>query len=703
MSINVSKPPRLSPPKVSLRTLLIVPFVLQLFAVVGLVGWLSYENGRKAVNHLATKLQDELGARVRHELNEYLATPIQVNEMNRQAIQLGILNVQDLDNLRRHFWKQMQVYPTLGYLNFGTTGNLFLGVGREDDGMLYLELMKEKDKGRYQRYNLDNQGNPTTIITREDYLYKEDAWYSNAVKANQPTWSSIYQWGDRPEVISISSSYPLFNNKKELIGVIGIDLILSQISHFLKSLQVSPSIKIFIMERNGLIVASSSHESPYVKVDGQAKRLKASESRDPLIQTTTKQLIQQFGRLDAIQTPQHFNFKSEQEMIFAKVIPWQDKLGLNWLIVMAIPESDFMAEIHANTQRTILLSIVALAIATGVGIVIARAITQPIFQVNKASQNMAQGQLNQQVEAPEIIELEELATSFNRMAEQLQEAFETLEEKVQNRTAELAVANAEISELNQKLKAENYRMSSELDILQKMQQLILPRPEELAAIQELDIAGYMQPADEMGGDYYDVLETNGIVTIGIGDVTGHGLESGILMVMTQAAVRILSEIQEDNPIRFLNTLNATIYGNVQRMNSDKNLTLAILNYAQGKLTISGQHEETLIVRFGGEVERISTMDLGLPLGLDEDISKFISNTLIDLNPGDGIVLYTDGITEAHNHTKQQYGVERLCDIVSRNWFRTAEEIKDAVIEDVHQFMGKQKQFDDITLLVLKQR
>lgn len=703
MSINVPKAPRIFPRKVSLRTLLIVPFVLQLFAVVGLVGWLSYENGRKAVNHLATKLQDELGARVHHELNEYLATPIQVNEMNRQAIQLGILNVQDLDNLRRHFWKQMKVYPTLGYLNFGTTGNLFLGVGREDDGMLYLELMKEADNGRYQRYNLDNQGNPTTLITREDYPYKEDAWYSNAVKASQPIWSSIYQWGDRPEIISISSSYPLYNNKNQLIGVIGIDLILSQISNFLKSLKVSPSIKIFIIERDGLIVASSSSENPYVKVDGQAQRLKASESRDPLIQTTAKQLIKQFGRLDAIETPQHFNFKCDHEMIFARVIPWQDKFGLNWLIVMAIPESDFMAEIHANTQRTILLSIVALAIATGVGIAIARAITQPILQVNKASQNMAKGQLNQQVEAPEIIELEELATSFNRMAEQLKEAFETLEEKVQDRTAELAVANAEISELNQKLKAENYRMSSELDILQKMQQLILPKPEELAAIQELDIAGYMKPADEMGGDYYDVLETNGIVTIGIGDVTGHGLESGILMVMTQAAVRILSEIQEDNPVRFLNTLNATIYGNVQRMNSDKNLTLAILNYAQSKLSISGQHEETLIVRFGGEVERISTMDLGLPLGLDEDISKFISHTLIDLNPGDGIVLYTDGITEAHNSNKQQYGVERLCDIISRNWFRTAEEIKDAVIEDVHQFMGKQKQFDDITLLVLKQR
>jgi sigma-B regulation protein RsbU (phosphoserine phosphatase) len=236
-----------------------------------------------------------------------------------------------------------------------------------------------------------------------------------------------------------------------------------------------------------------------------------------------------------------------------------------------------------------------------------------------------------------------------------------------------------------------------------MQHLILPKAEELQCIEGLDIAGFMEPADEVGGDYYDVLYSDGVVTIGIGDVTGHGLESGILMLMTQMGVRTLKEIRETDPIRFLDTLNRTIYKNVQRMNSDKNLTLAILNYTQGQVSISGQHEETIVVRKGGKIERIDTLDLGFPIGLEYKISEFIRHTLVQLNPGDGIVLYTDGITEAETINRIQYGIERLCQVVRQNWQKSAEEIKQAVIDDVRRHIGEQKVFDDITLLVLKQQ
>lgn len=281
--------------------------------------------------------------------------------------------------------------------------------------------------------------------------------------------------------------------------------------------------------------------------------------------------------------------------------------------------------------------------------------------------------------------------------------YQTLEDKVEERTAELAQANQEISALNQRLKTENILMSAELDILKQMQQLILPKPAELQAIKGLDIAGFMEPADRVGGDYYDVLCTEGVVTICIGDVTGHGLESGILMVMTQAAVRTLQELQESEPVRFLDTLNRTIYKNVQRMKSDKNLTLALLNYADGKVSISGQHEEIIVVRKGGQIERIDTIDLGFPIGLDEDISDWISQVVVDLEPGDGVVLYTDGIPEPRNIEQEFYGIERLCEVVSENWHRSAEEIKQATIDDLRKFMGEEKVLDDITLLVLKQQ
>ncbi|MGL4498808.1 MAG: SpoIIE family protein phosphatase [Planktothrix sp.] len=689
--------------KISLRNLLIFPFVFQIFIAVGLVGWLSFENGQRAVNDLANQLQNEVSDRISQKLDHYLALPIQVNEVNVNLLNLGVLNLQDLDSIRRHFWKQMKVYPSLGYFNLGTVDNLFLGVGREDDGTLYVEVMKPTDNFYYNRYLLNDQGNPTTLITREQYLYKEDKWYSDAVAAGKPIWSKIYQWGDRPEVISIASSSPIYDQQKNLVGVIGIDLILTQISNFLNQLKVTPASKIFIIERNGLIVASSSQEKPYLEVNGEAQRLSAFQSSDPLIQRSSKYLLKRFTNLSEIQKEQSLNFNLDGENIFVRVNPWQDKLGLNWLIVVAIPESDFMGEINANTHKTILLCLVALAIATGMGILIAHWITEPILRLNRASQKITTGDLNQVVKVKRIIELRELAHSFNIMADQLQDSFENLEQKVIERTAELASAHAQIVVLNQRLKADNYRMSGELDLLKRMQQLILPKAEELALIEGLEIAVYMEPAYEVGGDYYDVLYMNDVVTIGIGDVTGHGLESGILMVMTQAAVRVLKEIQERDPVKFLNILNRAIYRNVQRMNSDKSLTLSLLNYKNGHLSITGQHEEILVVRHGGKVEIINTRDLGLPIGLDEDISEFIAQVMIELKVGDIIVLYTDGITEARNMKKSLYGLERLCEVISKSWDNSAEKIKQDVIADVRLFMGGQKQFDDITLLILKQR
>ncbi|WP_254175145.1 SpoIIE family protein phosphatase [Planktothrix pseudagardhii] len=689
--------------KISLRNLLIFPFVLQIFTAVGLVGWLSFENGQKSVNNLANKLQNEVSQRIIQQLNYYLTAPTQVNEVNFNLVQLGLLNFQDLDSIRRHFWKQMKVYPYLSYFNLGTVDGLFLGVGREDDGTLYLELMNPTDKGYYKRYALDDHGDPTTLLAHEKYPYQDDEWYSNAVAAGKPIWTEIYQWDDRPDVISIASSYPIYNQQNKLVGIIGIDLILTQISNFLKHLYISSSSKIFIVERNGLIVASSSSEKPYLNVDGSSQRLSAFQSRDPLIRASSQYLMQRFNNLTEINKKQALSFKLNGEKIFLWVTPWQDQFGLNWLIVITIPESDFMGEIDANTQKTILLCIIALAIATTMGILIARWITEPILRLNRASQRITTGDLDQTVKVTRIIELAELGKSFNQMANQIQDSFETLEQKVIERTAELADAHAKILALNQQLKADNSRMSGELDLLRQMQQLILPNPEELALIEGLDIAVYMEPAHEVGGDYYDILYTDGVVTIGIGDVTGHGLESGILMVMTQAAVRILKEVQESDPVQFLNILNRAIYRNVQRMNSDKNLTLAILNYQNGHLNISGQHEEILIVRQGGNVERIDTIDLGLPIGLDEDISEFINQIEVELKRGDFIVLYTDGITEARNMQKSQYSLERLCNVISENWHYQAEEIKEAVISDIKTFRGHQKQFDDITLLILKQR
>jgi len=283
----------------------------------------------------------------------------------------------------------------------------------------------------------------------------------------------------------------------------------------------------------------------------------------------------------------------------------------------------------------------------------------------------------------------------------LQELNQQLESRVEERTEALKFANTEITYLNEQLQKENLRMSSELELTRRLQQMILPKGEELEEIQELDIVGFMEPSSEVGGDYYDVLSKNGRVKIGIGDVTGHGLESGVLMIMAQTAVRTLNALPEKDPMRFLSALNTTMYENVRRMNSDKNMSLLLLDYFQGKLSIVGQHEEVIVVRTSGDVERIDTDDLGFPIGMEADISAFIMQVHIDLAVGDVVVLYTDGITEAENSDRQLYGSSRLCEIIKQNASRSAQLICDAIIGDLKSFIDGFRVYDDITLVIIK--
>ncbi len=140
--------------------------------------------------------------------------------------------------------------------------------------------------------------------------------------------------------------------------------------------------------------------------------------------------------------------------------------------------------------------------------------------------------------------------------------------KLQASDAEIAQDHQEISALNQQLTAENSRINAEIDVTRKLQQMLLPKEQELSQIIELDIAGFMEPAAEVGGDYYDVLYGNGRVKIDSGDVTGHGLESGVLMIMVQTAVRTMLANNETDTVKIFNAINRTIYDNVQPVSLD---------------------------------------------------------------------------------------------------------------------------------------
>ncbi len=692
-----------SSPHIGLRTTLILPFVLQIFAAVALVSYLSFRSGQQSVNDLVGNLQNSVAQRVEENIHSYLESLQFLNRINAAKVISGELNPDDFEQLKPYFLSQLKIQDKTDYFIYANSLGDSLGIVRTG-----LDTFEIKIRDRYSvpnrvSYELTPDGQLGKELESEPFDPRQRPFYKAAVAAGKPTWSQIFISFSR-KILRMDAIAPLYAENGEFRGVFSTEVTLAQISNFLKTLKISPNGEVFILERSGEIVASSTDEAPFVKTVDSEKRLLALQSQKPIIQKTTEQILAKFQTFDRIRKPQNFTFKLNGKLKLVHIRPYQDRWGLDWLVAIVVPESDFMEQINTNTRNTVLLSLAALGVAIVLGIITARAISNPILRLTQASQQLADGNLSRRVDTKDFVEIRQIETlenSFNSMAGQLQAAFETLEDKVKERTTELAQANAEISALNERLKSENLRMSTQLDIIKEMQQLILPKPEELQAIADLDIAGFMEPADLVGGDYYDVLHNDGVVTLGIGDVTGHGLESGILMVMIQASVRTLQEIKEADPVRFLDTLNRTIYKNVRRMNSDKNLTLAILNYAGGRISISGQHEETLVVRKGGKIERIDTIDLGFPIGLDDNIAHLISQTTVELAPGDGVVLYTDGITEARNIDRQFYGLERLCEVVANNWHKSAAEIEQATIDNLREFIGEQQVFDDITLVVFK--
>ncbi|HBE31804.1 MAG TPA: hypothetical protein DD990_10840, partial [Cyanobacteria bacterium UBA11368] len=411
--------------KLPLRTVFIVPFVLQLIGTVGLVGYLAFKNGQKDVNELSLKLREEISDRIAHQLDDFLSIPHQINQINSSAIELGMLNTSDFQSTGRYFWKQMQVFD-VGYISFGNTQGEFIGVERLENGSLLINEVSRSKPGKLYIYATDKQGNRTKLLAVKDWEPRQEAWYTDAVKAGKPIWSQIYQWEDRPDVISISASYPIYNKTKKISGVLSIDHLLSQMSNFLYRLKISRAGKIFILERNGFIVASSTQERPFKIVKGKAKRIKAIDSKDSLIRATTQYLNERFRQLSKIDKKQKLDFKSAGDRKFIQVTPWRDRLGLDWLIVVVVPEADFMEQINANNRNTIVLCIAAAIASIIMGIITANWVTKPIIRLNNAAKEIAIGEWDNHVHINRTDELGELATSFNQMADQLKAIFQSL-------------------------------------------------------------------------------------------------------------------------------------------------------------------------------------------------------------------------------------------------------------------------------------
>ena len=244
------------------------------------------------------------------------------------------------------------------------------------------------------------------------------------------------------------------------------------------------------------------------------------------------------------------------------------------------------------------------------------------------------------------------------------------------------------------------QLEQEMEIATSIQKSILPRKTE---VRGLEFAAKLVPSTEIGGDLYEIVPVEGGCWIGIGDVAGHGLKAGLVMLQAQSAIEALVRRDPNGrPADVLAGVNKVLFENVRnRLRSDEHVTMSILRwYDDGRLLSAGAHEEALIWRVDTRrCERIPVE--GTWLGAVAEIERVTVERTHHLRPGDLLVLYTDGITEARNPKGEMYGLERLCAAVEGVAELPTKAIRDHALKAVADWTGGRAQDDDVTILVFR--
>jgi sigma-B regulation protein RsbU (phosphoserine phosphatase) len=278
--------------------------------------------------------------------------------------------------------------------------------------------------------------------------------------------------------------------------------------------------------------------------------------------------------------------------------------------------------------------------------------------------------------------------------------FKTLGDMISSALKAGQLARALVEEVTRRERAERGRMRQELDIAARIQTAILPKH---PSVPGLELATAMLPATEVGGDYFDILPCPGGCWIGIGDVAGHGLSAGLVMLMIQSIVAAtIYERPELGPGQAWKALNGVLSANIrERMGQEEHATLSLLRYDRsGRLTVAGAHEDLVVYRRAtGRCRRIATPGVWVGIGTELP-PEATEEREVELEPGDVLVLYTDGVIEAAAASGEHYGPDRLERIIEANGHLAAARLCDVVLEDVRRFMHAQH--DDLTILVARQ-
>jgi len=342
--------------------------------------------------------------------------------------------------------------------------------------------------------------------------------------------------------------------------------------------------------------------------------------------------------------------------------------ALRYVVLRSLDRA--LAPRRALTNVLYMILAAATVLALMIGLALSRRLSRPIDDLVRFTVRIAKGDL-----APTSVsgpaEVRTLGEAMNRMV-------------------------VEILESRDRLAAQE-QLRKELEIAAQIQTSIVPHHIDVPG---LHVAARMVPAADVGGDYYDFVPMPDGCWMGVGDVAGHGLTAGLIMMMIQSVVASLARANPNaNPRDLVSVVNAVMFDNIRaRLKQDEHVTFSLIRFrTDGSLVFAGAHEEMIVCPAdGGPCRRVSTP--GTWLGAVHDIEHFTTDSSLKLANGDLLVLYTDGVTETMDGSGEMFGIDRLCQEIEAARAQTPERIRDRVLDAVREWGA---QTDDVTLVVMR--
>ncbi len=417
-----------------LRVILVVPFVLQVVAAVGVTGVWSIRNGQRTIHSLVAQIQTEVSDRVQTHIRDFLATPTQINQLAASALRTGQLDPDRPDTLERYFIELHHLFKQrkFNHISFGSQAGNYVAVrvNRQETGFEILRTDATTGHHLY-RYQADAQGDRLSVppVDRQAYDPRQREWYRDAIAAGQPTWTRIYRYFNAP-TLGISHVYPYYQSsaqsQRQLVGVFATDLDLWDISHFLHNLKISNTGIGFILDAEGKLVASSTLDDLFVVHQHQTERILAAQSPNPLIVGVAEYLQQSTPNLRQITDPHTAQIDLHGQDQFLQIMPINGPQSDPWFLVVVIPETDFVSQTEANQRTTLILCLGVLLITSGFSVVVYRWIGQRVHRLSLATQALVAPDPNSEtpqplVEPNGITEFDTLTQAIHQIRQRLDE------------------------------------------------------------------------------------------------------------------------------------------------------------------------------------------------------------------------------------------------------------------------------------------